>query len=92
VTNDLQTLWRAVDPVELTLETARIVTQLAALRARSPARHGGFAARLSAAANSDPDSAYLLAGLRAPAAGPDSRPDPVALGWLVVAAGQGHKK
>ena len=90
--DDPQSLWRAVDPVALMQEPPRAARQTATLRARAPVRDGGLAARLAAAAGSDPDAAYMLAALSARAAGPSARPDPVAFGWLVVAAGQGHSE
>ncbi len=89
---DLHTLWRCVDPVALMREPARVGCQLAELRARSPVREGGLASQLSAEADGEPESAYLLAALSARSAGAGRRPDPVALGWLVVAAGQEHRE
>mgnify|MGYP006276745103 CR=1 FL=1 len=89
---DLQTIWLGGEPLELMREPARVGCQLAELRARSPVREGGVASKLSAEADGEPESAYLLAGLSARAAGADRRPDPVALGWLVVAAGQEHRE
>jgi len=87
-----ESLWRGLDPGAVMREPARAAAHLAALHARPPVSDGGLAARLAVRADSDMDAAYLLAGLSARAAGPAARPDPATMGWLVVAAGQGHSE
>lgn len=90
--NDLESLWRGIDPAALMRDPARAGSQKAALCARPPVSDGGLAAQLASAADDEPDAAYMLAALSARAAGPDRRPDPIAFGWLVSAAGQGHRE